>query len=320
MTEAVDPVHGPEYVFIVGCPRSGTTWLQLLLSRHPCVVTVPETQIFAFYLARLKKQWDYEHGADRVAAMGQAGLSRVLSQERFDGLCRKMAKSVLDTIAAQKPQATHLVEKSPSNALHASWIQRLFPKARFLHMIRDPRDTVASLLAANRTWGSDWTPNNPINAARKWCRHVRGAQRIGRDTPAVYREVRYEALSAAPARELEGVASWLGLSWDRRECEAVVEQHEFSKLKKEKDHEQLPIPAERSPAEFFRRGQVGGWADDLPRGHVKIVETVCAELMDELGYDPVTRGSHPARVVVHDGLQRFREYVDWGLHKVLGRV
>lgn len=319
MIETEEPVREPQYVFIIGCPRSGTTWLQLLLAQHPCIVTAPETQIFAFYLARLRKQWKFEHGAERVAALGQAGLSRVLSQERFDALCREMAKGVLDAIAEQKPQATHLLEKSPSNALYASWIQRLFPKSRFLHMIRDPRDTVASLLAANRAWGED-SPRSPINAARKWHRHVTAARRIGPDTSDVYREVRYEALSAAPARELEAIASWLGLDWDRRECEAVVERHEFSKLKNRKDHRQLAVPAERTPEGFFRRGQAGGWVDDLPRGHVKIVETVCGDLMHELGYEPVTRGRHRGRIAVHDGLQRFREYVDWGLYKVLGRV
>lgn len=144
------PARDAQYVFIIGCPRSGTTWLQLLLSQHPNVATVPETQIFAFYLARLKQQWEYEHRAERVAAAGKAGLSRVLSQERFDALCRDMAKGVLDEIAARNPEATHVLEKSPSNALYASWIQRMFPTARFVHVIRDPRDTVASLMAADR--------------------------------------------------------------------------------------------------------------------------------------------------------------------------
>lgn len=320
MTELADPMHEPQYVFIVGCPRSGTTWLQLLLSQHPGVVTAPETQIFAFYLARLKKQWEWEHDGEKVADRGRVGLSRVLSQEAFDALCRGMARSVLDTIAALKPQATHLLEKSPTNALHATWIQRLFPQSRFLHVIRDPRDTVASLLAAKQSWGGDWAPDNLINAARIWRQHVRGARLIERDAPDAYREIRYEALHAAPASELEAVACWLGLSWDRRECEAVVEQHEFSKLKNQKDYQQLPIPAERPPAGFFRRGQVGGWADDLPRGHVKIIESVCGELMRELGYDPVTRGSHPARIAIHDGLQRFRELVDWELRKLLRHV
>ncbi|MGH9162429.1 MAG: sulfotransferase domain-containing protein [Vicinamibacteraceae bacterium] len=161
---------------------------------------------------------------------------------------------------------------------------------------------MASLIAAGGTWGSDWAPRNPIRAARKWCRHVKSAQRVARDTPAVYREIRYEAIRAEPATELEAVARWLGLGWDRRECEAMVDRHEFSKLKNEKDHKHLDVPAERSPADFFRRGKVGGWADDLPRAHVKIVETVCGELMQELGYQRVTAGDGRARIAIHDRL------------------
>ncbi|MGH7574075.1 MAG: sulfotransferase family protein, partial [Longimicrobiales bacterium] len=228
------PAEAPRKVFIVGCPRSGTTWLQLLLSKHPQVATAPETQIVAFYLVHFLKQWEHEHNGPTAKHQGRAGLSRVLSEDEFHGLCRDVILCVLEKIAAQTPGATHVVEKSPGHAVHAQWIHRLLPDARFLHVVRDPRDTVASLLAASRTWGGDWAPHNPIDAARLWRRHVSEARGIARDSPQAYREVRYESLRAQPVDELASVACWLGLAWPRADCEAAVAACELDKLNKQK--------------------------------------------------------------------------------------
>lgn len=314
------PAEGLHKVFIVGCPRSGTTWLQLLLSKHPAVATAPESQIVAFYLSHFLRQWKHEHDGPTAKHQGRAGLSRVLSEDEFDELCRDVILRVLERIAARNPGATHVVEKSPGHAVHAPWIHQLLPDARFLHVIRDPRDTVASLLAASRTWGGDWAPHNPIDAARTWRRHVTEVRRVERDAPHSYREVRYEALKAWPVDELESIACWLGLAWDRADCEAAVEACALDKLNKKEDSGGLPVPGEKSPAGFFRRGAVGGWAEDMPRRHAQIVETVCADVMAELGYEAATPGNPRARILAHDGLQRVREAMDWRLQKLIRRV
>lgn len=120
--------------------------------------------------------------------------------------------------------------------------------------------------------------------------------------------------------ELESIACWLGLSWDRADCEAAVEACELAKLSSQKASGPLPVPGEKSPAGFFRRGEVGGWSEDLPHRHVRIVETVCAGVMAELGYQPTTSGSVRGRIRAHDGLQRVREAFDWRLQKLLRRV
>lgn len=314
------PAEGLRKVFVVGCPRSGTTWLQLLLSKHPRVATAPETQIVAFYLVHFLRQWEHEHNGPTAKHQGRAGLSRVLSEDEFDAMCRDVILRVLERIAARNPGATHVIEKSPGHAVHAPWIQRLLPDARFLHVVRDPRDTVASLLAASRTWGGDWAPHNPVDAARMWRRHVTEARRIEHTAPHAYREIRYERLRTDAVDELESIVCWLGLSWSRAECEAAVDACALDKLSDQKDGRALPVPGEKSPAGFFRRGEVGGWSDDLPRSHVEIVEAVCTDVMAELGYEKATSGMQHLRIRSHDGLQRVREAVDWRLQKLLRRL
>lgn len=307
-------------LFIVGCPRSGTTWVQLLLARHPEVATAPETQIVAYYLSHFRRQWEHERrGAERQ--QGAAGLSRLLDEDGFRELCRLNVQHVLERIAATSPGASLVVEKSPLHAVHAEFIHGLLPDAYFLHVIRDPRDTVASLLAAGRSWGRDWAPRNPTDAARFWVRQVTGGRRVARLTDR-YREVRYEALLADPVAELEEILAWLDLSGDRAFCEAAVAACDFDRLRRGADGAKIPIPGERSPAGFFRRGTAGAWRTELSRSELRVVERICGATLREIGYEPTlpARRTTPLRITLHDALHRVREAVDWQLQRLVERI
>jgi hypothetical protein len=307
-------------LFVIGCPRSGTTWIQLLLSQLDEIATAPETQIFAYYLVQFERQWREEHGDPTGNQQGRAGLSRVLSQAEFDDLCRRSARAVLDKIRSERPGAGVVVEKSPKHALHATFIRRLFPDAYFLHVIRDPRDTACSLMAAGRDWGGSWAPRNAIQAARMWVEHVEHGRLVA-DEPLRYREVQYERMKADPVRELGAILDWLGVPVAAERCRQAVEACEFSELKKVRVAEGLPLPGTHSPAGFFRRGEAGAWKDDLTRGEVRAVEYLCGDLMADLGYERsrATPGA-PARLLLHDGIQRVRESIDWQLSRLLAAL
>lgn len=309
----------PEVLFVYGCPRSGTTWVQLLLDRHPAVVTAPETHVFSFYLDSFRRQWGRET-AGSSEGRGNTGLSQLLDREEFDDLCRRTAARVLEVIARRDPGATLVVEKSPQHACQSEWIAGLFPEARFLHVIRDPRDTVASLLAAGRGWGRSWAPSNPVDAARYWNRHVGKGRRI-RDLDSRYREVRFEALGDDAAGELTEILSWLGLPGDEAFCRESAEACRLERLRSKEDGE-LPVPGSRTPDGFFRKGRVGGWREELPSGTARVVERICAPLMDELGYEReyASTAGAAVRIALHDGVQRCRESLDWQVQRLLRRL
>jgi len=328
MTDATGTAAGREPVsrderttlFVVGCPRSGTTWIQLLLSQHPLVATAPETQIFAYYLDHFRKQWTWEREGPGGTRYGVAGLNRLLSEEEFDDLCREAAAFVLEKIAGTNPAGRVVVEKSPRHALQAEWIQRLFPDARFLHVIRDPRDTAASLFAAGASW-APWAPRNPTGAAVLWRDHVEAARRLaGRDT---YLEVQYEAVREDPVGRLGDLYRWLALPADRALCERAVEQCRLARMQEGAPASQ-PTPNERPPTGFFRRGVVGGWAEELSGWRVRAIEDICGSLMDELGYARAgSKASAPLarfRRSLHMGLSRFRGAIHWRLGRLIRRV
>lgn len=309
--------HEFQKVFVVGCPRSGTTWVQLLLAEHDEVVTAPETHIFSFYLNRLRQHWEREHKRRGVSDQGKAGLSRLLSQVQFDDLCRSVALTVLNQISAKDPGAATVVEKSPQHATHVRWISSLFPDAHVVHVVRDPRDAVSSILSASVSWGKDWAPRHPIEAARMWKSHVAQA-RQGRDAATRYSEVRYEDLKRDPVGQVDRLYRRLGLEASRSECRMAVESCRLERLQQDGQKSDRPVPGEHSPDGFFRKGQTGGWRDDLSSSTVRLVEFICRDPMVGLGYEPTLTGSTlpRARVRVHDGLQRVREAVDWQLERL----
>lgn len=315
---------GPEHrgrsfstAFVVGCPRSGTTWVQLLLAEHEDVVTAPETHIFSFYLSHLQRQWNREHEREKTSDQGKAGLCQLLSRDQFDELCHDIAYRVLSHIASRDPGASTVVEKSPQHARHAEWISRLFPDASIVHVIRDPRDAVSSIISASQDWGKDWAPRHPVDAARMWKSHVAEARRA-ESSSANYTEIHYEDLKEDPVEQVVRLYGELDLSNSREECVRAVEACRLEKLQNEAQSSDRPLPGEGSPEGFFRKGKAGGWKDELTTSTVRVIERVCGDEMTALGYQPVARtgpGTR-ARILIHDILKRIRESLDWQLQRL----
>src|SRR5487761_98720 len=72
---------GPEYtgnniIFIVGCPRSGTTWLQQLLASYPKAKTGPESYLFSWFIGPQLRAWRREMGREVFAGVGLGGYFR----------------------------------------------------------------------------------------------------------------------------------------------------------------------------------------------------------------------------------------------------
>ena len=137
-------------VFLVGGPRSGTTWLQLLLSRSPRIATANETHLFTGYTRSLFSAWKHHQRNARAL-----GLHHLMSEEEYLDLVRNFACKVMLRILDKKPEADVILEKTPDHILHWSNILKIFPDAHFLHIVSDPRSVVSSLCAAQGLAGAD---------------------------------------------------------------------------------------------------------------------------------------------------------------------
>jgi hypothetical protein len=278
-------------VFLVGHPRSGTTWLFWLLAHHPNVVASYHSGLF-LSLAPFEK-WRRTPGsfgkfllpappaADGRSQGWQASqidLLDALPSDLFTKAARQAASTFFDSIAAHGENPLVVVENTPENLEILPWILDVMPEASVLHMIRDPRSIWLSIRNAFRSW-------MPLNSAGGFPRGL--AANIGRwrkymEIVAVveartdsFLAVRYERLKADGTSELARIYSWLGLPADLSFCEAAIANSEIEKMK-----QQMP-----APEGFFGRGSTEGWRESLSGAQVRQIEYLVGDWMDRLGYE-----------------------------------
>ena len=298
-------------VVVGGCPRSGTTWLQLLLAQHPDVATCNETYLFV-YIDNLHQRWEQEHRSSQVRSVG---LSHVLSGHEFYELCRNFAVSVVTKIQERRPGAQVVMEKDPGNILRGELILRLFPDAYFLHVVRDPRSVVSSLLAAWSGWGKSWAPRSVVTAARRWQEAIEAGDRLAKSTDR-YRVVRYESLLSNGPDELAKILSWLELTQSADFPARAIEVCQIDRLRTASAETFAPWALEKEPEAFFRRGEAESWRRELTPSQVRIIEYLLGDLMVGLDYprETGTRLRKPVAVrarEVYDATEwRFRQWLD----------
>jgi hypothetical protein len=152
-------------------------------------------------------------------------------------------------------------------------LERLFPDARYVHLIRDGRDTAASFLSmpagiVTRTWAH---PATAGEFACQWRTEVASARALGARVGGRYLETRYEELVTDPERELRRICELAGLGFDAAmldyagKIDVSAKPHQQSLAK-------APTPGLRD------------WRAELSPADVEAFEEVAGDLLRELGY------------------------------------
>jgi hypothetical protein len=288
------------FVFVVGCPRSGTTLLQRLMDAHPELAVVHETLwIPSFYERRL--------GLTPDGDVTPALLPRLLAHRRFeqlgiaaDELDRLFAATapvryasfvgaLFDRYGAQRGKPL-VGDKSPGYVRSIPVLHGLWPHARFVHLIRDGRDVCLSALGwakADRVFADFGTwPDEPVmTAALWWERSVRLGREAGRALPAgLYQELRYERLVEDPETECRALCGFLGLRYEP----AMLAYHEgrmrAAPSLSSKRQWLPPTPGLRD------------WRTEMDRRDLDRFEAVAGTFLDELGYERATSNGKAALV------------------------
>jgi hypothetical protein len=257
------------YVFFVGCPRSGTTLLQRLCDAHPQLAVLHETR----WIVRL---WRERIGVTPDGMVTPELLEQLPRQTRFKVL--RMEPEELTRVYREKPNASYaefvtalfdhvglqkrkplVGDKSPAYVRWLPTLHALWPKAKFVHIIRDGRDVWLSV----RDWGMGpvgrhtWDDDPVATTAVWWEWNVRLGREAGQELgPESYYEMRYEALVDDPEVECRKLCAFLGLRYDAR----MLEFHEG----RMRDDPGLDAKKAWRPV---TRG-LRNWQSDMPRDQV----------------------------------------------------
>lgn len=277
-----DLLRGKQLVFLVGAPRSGTTWLQLLLSRSPSVVTAQETHLFNLFLRPMVDKWNRDRRTGEPV-----GLTKVLSDEEFHALLRGASGFVFAKIARGKPAATVVLEKTPNHVSCWREILDIWPEAHFVHIIRDPRSVVASLRVASKTWASQWASSRVTANCGRWIADVTNGREI-RSATQNYQEVLYQELFSNGPEAVMRILGRLGVAASLDDCQRYVDECNIENLKAGRLNN-APFDVARMGKESFRIGTNDSWRRELSPWEIALVERLAGPLMSELGFKPVNR-------------------------------
>jgi hypothetical protein len=274
------------FLFLLGCPRSGTTLLGRMLSAHREVEVLPEVR----WLARRYAQ---REGLTPDGYLTPSFFARLQNFGRFSKLPLRQeelapyvenpgAISYADFItvlcdAFGKNCGKRLV--GVKNADHAvpmdlSVLHHLWPEAKFVHLIRDGRDVCLSVLnwrireKVERLF-STWNECRISNLAAWWEWQIRLLREAGGALSGEqYLEVRYETLVAHPEETCARLCDFMGVAYDP----AMMRSHENPPDRKAKQPWLPPTPGRRD------------WRSQMPRDDQERFEAVAGALLDELGY------------------------------------
>jgi hypothetical protein len=208
----------PQRIFVVGCPRSGTTLVQSLLAAHPRLLTFPETHLFDRSFGRRKRVLN-----GTLRGLYIWWIFRAFAAEHLDGAAdlrpalgrRLMLRRIIEHLDALALRAGKhgWVDKTPRHLHYVDEILRLVPDAKFVHVIRDGRGVVASLHEAGHRHPSRWRRMRSIEACvARWNESVGiSAGFVGRPAHSV---ISYERVARSPADALQALLPKLGLDFD----------------------------------------------------------------------------------------------------------
>jgi hypothetical protein len=213
-----NPVAGPRPVFVVGMPRSGTTLVETILSRHPEVLAGGELphigEVETALLNWSRDEMGYKGGAN--------GMLAQVPRDYFN----RNAEAVMARVRAlpRGGSASAFTDKLPENTQRLGLISLLFPNARIIHVRRHPLDCCVSNLFLHFQRGSGYAFSQTLLGERY--RQVAETMELWKSTLKLpILEVSYEALVSNPEPLIRRMVAFAGLDWN----EACLTPHESAR-------------------------------------------------------------------------------------------
>jgi len=292
----------PSLVFVTGASRSGTTLMSVVLGKNSRILCMNETHFFG-------ECWDprsapddlNETALEQATATLFARLERGILKAQVTQEDRAKARSFLAGLPAEKrnPADVYLAvvsqtaraagkaipcEQTPRNIFYASRLLELYPNARIVHMIRDPRAVMASqkkrwrrrqLAAVKLPFYHTvrvWANYHPTTMSQLWRRATAQALKLQSENHQRFLAVRFEDLLREPEPTVRKVCEFLGVAFEPNMLHVgqINSSHQSS------------VGGSRPG---LNKGAIDAWREVLSAGEIAITEQVCSGEMHSCGYN-----------------------------------
>jgi hypothetical protein len=211
-----------ERIFLVGCPRSGTTLLQSMLAANSRILSFPETHFFGYLFMnkpflsvlniasrRAKSHWNVF-----LDEIGHPELHSILPRQAI--FVRQYSTAfiqALDLLTLAEGKTTW-VEKTPGHLRYVNQIERLVKGSMFIHIVRNGLDNIASLYEMGQkypeTWGAGFSTLD--QCIQRWVKDICTSQKCSLRNN--HHLVNYEQLASDPKPELMKLCEFIRLNYE----------------------------------------------------------------------------------------------------------
>lgn len=274
---------------LIAAPKSGTTWVQRMLSEHP-QAHCAETRLFGRY-------FDPRVGESLHMPLEQfvgfmSGYYRPpCAQDQHDAYFQSLLSKLIGTIAAHarsesgKPIYGEKLTPYAGTAQHVlDQVRGLGRETRVIHLVRDCRDVIVSGMAHWRR--ALESTGNTVDTEMLFARmldlwvETESAMEHSRAHFEQLLEVRYEDLLTDPTAQAERVLAFIGADRDPELIARCVENTHFAALSGGRQ------PGQEDPSSFYRCGTAGQWKQRLTPGQLARVHDQAGGLLSARGYEP----------------------------------
>ncbi|MEL7357710.1 MAG: sulfotransferase [Cyanobacteria bacterium J06560_6] len=281
----------PSPFFIIGTERSGTTLLRLILNTHSRLAVPEEVGYFGFDFSQTidVTQWEnpglsweeYEQYVHNFLSSRKETFKDFELQDLEDTILKNKE------INLKKPYQTSLSqfarlhgkqrwgEKTPNNVFFVDILYQMFPKAKFIHIVRDPRSIVCSMNQDDFPWFSDDSVINALNWRKKF---QAAKQLLEKNVPSEQRMlIRYEDLVANPEVSVKQICSFLNEAFEPDMLQFYRTSKEFMLKSANNSHNRMannPISTE----------SLKRWEKNLKASDIFGIDSICRKELKKLGY------------------------------------
>lgn len=218
-----------QFIFIIGAPRSGTTWLQNMLSNHQDVASLVniEQTIFSGYIAPLVNRWELEQINLNTYDWKQ-GLPVIWSEKDFENQIKYFVENAYYPILKSNPEASHILDKHPGYANHLDIINRVLPNAKFIHLVRDGREVVSSIMRSHKVAG--FGDHEIYGATQRWKRNTLNARKAAEFGKHRYLEMHYNDLKSDMQSNLKMILKFCNLKANDKVVQDILRSKSTEKV------------------------------------------------------------------------------------------
>ena len=275
--------------FIVGAQKSGSTWLQKSLNSLEGFHCLGEGHFINKLLMPMAQSL-HEYNkmmqvVQRRVYEGEGFYTPVPEGEFLSTMRGWILTMMVRNAKAHQDQILALGDKTPANSFHIPTLKQLFPRCRFIHLLRDGRDVAVSAyhhrerIQAEAGQTGDSLDASAAQLLSTWAgctRAIRKAQMAG----IPIHTVRYEAMLENSEAILRSCVDYLlpQNSVSDQQIQEAVDANSFQVLSGGRK------PGAIDENSNLRRGQAGSWKDELNPAAVERFNPEDRELLESLGY------------------------------------